>query len=201
MRRTFGQLWADPEREIAPYLDFLARGGVVAIPTETFYGLASDPFSGESVTAIYALKGRSSEKALPVLIGKVSQLKELGVCAPDSVIDLLLGIWPAPLTAILPVTSPIAASGSASTLAVRMPAHADLLRFLEISGPLTGTSANRSGKPPESDPEQVWREFGKRGVWLIDDGQTPGGLPSTVIDFEASPPRLVRPGAYPWSGA
>ena len=201
MRRTFEQLWADPEREIAPYLDFLARGGVVAVATETYYGFAADPFSGESVTAVYTLKGRSAEKALPVLIGRLSQLKELGVCASEAVLGRLRRIWPAPLTAVLPVSSPIAASGNTGNLAVRMPAHADLLRFLEISGPLTGTSANRSGAPAQNDPERVWKEFGKRGVWMIDGGLTPGGSASTVVDFDANPPRLIRAGAYPWSGA
>ncbi len=200
MRRLFAELWVDPEEQIAPYLDFLSRGGVVGIPTETYYGLAADPFSGESVTAVYTLKGRSPEKALPVLIGKASHLKELGVCAPESVIDRLLETWPAPLTAILPVSSPIAASGGTSTLAIRMPAHAELLRFLEISGPLTGTSANRSGMAPQNDPDEVWRQFGKRGIWLIDGGTTPGGLASTLVDFESTPPRVVRPGAYPWGG-
>src|SRR5512143_2442398 len=91
----------------------LGGGGVLAIPTDTFYGLAADPLSESGVGRVYALKGRSAAQALPVVVASVAQLAALGVSAPDSVLARLEAIWPAPLTAILPLARPIAASGGA----------------------------------------------------------------------------------------
>jgi L-threonylcarbamoyladenylate synthase len=126
------------------------------------------------------------------------QLRELGVEAADALLDRLFAIWPAPLTVVLPIRESIAASRGVSSLGVRVPAWADLVRLLEETGPLTATSANRAGEPPLSDPDEVAAAFGDRIDVLIDGGRTPGGKPSTLIDATVDPPAVLRPGAFPW---
>lgn len=107
-------------------------------------------------------------------------------------------IWPAPLTVIFPIREPIAASRGGRTIAVRLPASKKLRDLLSLVGPLTGTSANRSGEEPLFTPAMVESEFRREIDLLVDGGKTPGGKPSTLIDATREPPVLLRQGAYPW---
>jgi L-threonylcarbamoyladenylate synthase len=177
--------------------DLLEADRVAAIPTETFYGLAANPLSEEAVRRVFGLKGRDAEKALPVLFADPDQLKELRIENPAG-LERFLAIWPAPLTVIFPTSGPLPCSGGDASLAVRMPAREDLRALLRLAGPLTGTSANISGQPPLSDPNEVEIAFGGTLDLLVDGGPTPGLRPSTLVDARFDPPRVLRRGAYPW---
>jgi L-threonylcarbamoyladenylate synthase len=192
-------LLSSPE-EISHVRDLLTAGGVLAIPTETHYGLAADPFSESGVGRIFAAKGRDDGKPLPVLFGSRDQLARLGIDAVDERVSRYLRIWPAALTVVLPVRAPLPASRGSRTLGVRFPASAPLRDLLVAVGPLTGTSANRSGEPPLDDPAEVAKAFADSIDLLVDGGTTPGGPSSTVLDATREPPVVLRPGAYPWPG-
>jgi len=196
-RLRIGDLLASAA-EIGNLRKILSGGGVAAIPTETFYGLAADPGNPEGMRRIFQAKGREESKPLPVVFSSRAQLRDLGVGAADALLDRWFAMWPAPLTVVLPIREPIAASRGVSSLGVRVPASADLVRLLERTGPLTATSANLAGEPPLSDPGEVADAFGEKIDLLIDGGQTPGGKPSTLIDATVDPPEVLRPGAFPW---
>jgi L-threonylcarbamoyladenylate synthase len=201
MRRiSIENLLASPE-ELSRLRDLLAAGGVLAIPTETHYGLAADPFSESGVRRIFAAKGRDDGKPLPVLFGSRDQLAGLGIDAADGRVARYLRIWPAALTVVLPVRAPLPASRGSRTLGVRLPASAPLHDLLGALGPLTGTSANRSGEPPLDDPAAVEEAFADSIDVLVDGGKTPGGPSSTVLDATREPPVVLRSGAHPWPGA
>jgi L-threonylcarbamoyladenylate synthase len=198
MRRIpIDSLLASPE-ELRKLRELLAHGGVVAIPTETFYALGASPVNEAGVRRIFQTKGRDDGKALPVLFGMPSQLEALGVVATPDRLDHYLRIWPAPLTVALPLRAPIAASRGRSSLAVRLPASNKLRAVLRLAGPLTGTSVNRSGSPAMSDPDEIEELFARNVDVLIDGGKTPGGKPSTIVDATVDPPALVREGAFVW---
>jgi L-threonylcarbamoyladenylate synthase len=189
----------ESEEAVAGLRDVLAHGGVAAAPTETFYALAADPVSEKGVSRVFEIKGRDDGKPLLVLLSSRGDLAPLGIEAAPGLLDRLFDIWPAPLTVVLPLRAPIAASRGARTLAVRVPALKSVRRLLALTGPLTGTSANRSGRPPISDPDEVARELGGDVDLLVDGGTTPGGAPSTIVDATLEPPRLLRAGAYAWA--
>jgi L-threonylcarbamoyladenylate synthase len=185
-------------QELSRLADLLARGGVAAIPTETFYGLAADPTNERGVARIFEVKGRGPGEPLLVLFSEREHLDRLGVVAPPETIERFLGLWPAPLTVVLPVRAPLPASREGATLAVRMPAAPALRALLTRVGPLTGTSANRSGRPALDDPDEVTEQFGAELDLVIDGGRTPGGQPSTLVDATRDPLVVVRAGAFAW---
>jgi len=188
----------DSPAEVASLARVLRRGGVAAVPTETFYGLAADPRSAEGVGRIVAIKHRDTGKPLLVLFADKRQLETLGVAAPMETLNRFLAIWPAALTVVLPLEAPIPASGGARSLAVRMPAHRELRELLARLGPVTGTSANRSGEPPCDRAAAVENRLGEEIDVLVDGGPTPGGLASTLLDATREPPVVLRPGAFAW---
>jgi len=187
--------------ETSQLRELLQRGGVAAIPTETFYALAADPGSEAGVERIFRIKGRDDGKPLLVLFSERAQLEALGIAADSATLDTFFGMWPAPLTVVLPLRRPIAASRGSSSLAVRMPAHAAVCELMSTLGPLTGTSANRSGAPALSDPDAVEAALGGDVDLLVDGGRTPGGKPSTLLDATHTPAEVLRPGAFPWPPA
>ena len=178
----------------------LAGGGVAAIPTETFYGLATNPKSEGGVRRIVEAKGRDDAKAMPVLFASREQLDHLGITAATALLERFFAIWPAALTVVLPIERPLAASRGLASLAVRMPATRPLILLLESIGAVTGTSANRSGQRPLDDPDAVEAAFGSRIDLLVDGGKTPGGSPSTIVDATVEPNVVLRSGAHRWSG-
>ena len=187
--------------EVAALGALLARGGIAGIPTETFYALAADPRNEVGVGRVLALKRREAAKPLLVLFGSRGQLAPLGVAAAPAVLDRFFAIWPAPLTVVLPLSATIPASRDALSLGVRMPAHALLCDLLARIGPVTGTSFNRAGEPPCSDPEAAARLMPDEIDVFVDGGRTPGGLASTLLDATVDPPRVLREGAFPWPPA
>ncbi len=177
----------------------LVADGLLAIPSESSYGLAADPSSAAAVAAIYRLKRRPAQKPLLVVAADAAQLEGLGLRVPASVLDSLVALWPAALTAVLPLDQQLPASSLSSRLAVRVPAHRRLRELLRELGPLTSTSANAAGQAPICQPAELesWlaREGADRPTAIIDDGELPGGLPSTVVAWEPSGWRLLRRGA------
>jgi L-threonylcarbamoyladenylate synthase len=196
-RIAIDKLLSSP-KELSRLRELLDAGGVLAIPTETHYGLAADPSSESGVGRIFAAKGRDDGKPLPVLFGSRNQLAGLGIDAADERVTRYLHIWPAALTVVLPVRASLPASRGSPTLGVRLPASAPLRDLLVALGPLTGTSANRSGEPPLDDPASVERAFAGSIDLLVDGGTTPGGPSSTVLDATREPPVVLRAGAHAW---
>ena len=184
--------------EIGNLRRILSDGGVAAIPTETFYGLAADPGNAAGIRRIFEAKGRHESKPLPVVFCSRAQLRDLGVEAADALLRRYFSLWPAPLTVVLAIRDPIPASLGRRTLGVRIPASPELVRLLEETGPLTATSANPAGGPPLSDPDEVAAAFEGKIDLVIDGGRTSGGKPSTLIDATVDPPAVLRPGAFPW---
>ncbi|MBP1620360.1 MAG: putative dsRNA-binding protein, predicted ribosome maturation factor [Acidobacteria bacterium] len=185
---------ADLPGAVAAAREALAAHGVIAAPTETFYGLSVDPADPAAVDRVRALKGRAGDRHLLVIGADFEQLAGLVEIAGD-LERWLRKVWPAPLSVVLRARRSLAAAGE--TLAVRVPDHALLRALLERTGPLTSTSANRSGGPPAASADEVAAAFGERVALLLDGGDTPGGLPSTLIDATGNDLRVVRAGAWP----
>jgi L-threonylcarbamoyladenylate synthase len=178
---------------IAAVAAVLKRGGVALLPTDTIYGLHARAHDDSAVATIADIKGRDETKPFIVLAASLEQAESLGVTLQPGERETLTSIWPAPLTAILRLRTPIAASRGASTLAVRIPAVAWLRDLLERTGPLVSTSANRSGEAPLTDPKNLARELHDRLDAVIDAGPREGE-PSAILDLTGEEPRLVREG-------
>ncbi len=176
----------------------LDAGGVLLVPTETFYGLACNPRSGEGVRKIYRLKDRPETRHLPVLAADWNQIETL-VRVPPRWESILRSIWPGPVTAVLPSIEPLAAA-SGSTLAVRIPAHRVLRRLLAGTGPLTGTSANRHGAPPPNSVDAALTSLAGLPDLILDGGTTPGGAPSDLVDLTGERAEVLRVGVGRWCG-
>ena len=183
---------------LPPLRDLLARGGIVAFPTESSYGLGVDPRNPAGVEAIYRLKEREAGKPLPVVIAGRDQLAGLGIDPDLNIVKRLLALWPAPLTAVLPVARPLPASAGTPTLAVRVPDHGPLRELLTALGHgLTATSANRSGEPPIIDPEEAAELLAGVDAMVVDGGLLPGGAPSTLVAIEGDRVVVLRSGRFP----
>lgn len=175
----------------------LRAGGVVAVPTETVYGLAADATSAEAVAGIYAAKSRPSFNPLIVHVPDLAAAERIAVL-PNEARALAARFWPGPLTLVLPLRAesgiaPLVTAGLA-TVAVRVPAHRAMRAVLAaFGGPLAAPSANRSGAISPTRAAHVVASLGKAGGLVIDDGATEAGLESTIF-APGEPPRLLRPG-------
>jgi L-threonylcarbamoyladenylate synthase len=174
---------------LAPLAALLARGGVLAIPTESSYGLGVLPTSEQGLEAVYRIKRRERGKALPVVIAARDQLAGLGIAADLPILDRLSAFWPGPLTVVLPLAGGVAAgaprvaaAAGSGSLAVRIPGHLRLLGLLaQLGHGLTATSANLSGGEPILDPEEAAELLAGEAAMVVDGGVLPGGLPSTLV--------------------
>jgi L-threonylcarbamoyladenylate synthase len=176
-------------------------GGVVALPTDTLYGLAADPFNAEAVERVFAAKGRSSARALPLIAADYEQIARCIGTLPPVAERLARAFWPGPLTLLLDAPATLAAgvTGGTRQVGVRVPAHAIARALcLACAIPLTATSANLSDRPATADPDEVERTLAGRVEFLLDAGTITGGLPSTIVDVTGAAPRLVRAGAVAW---
>jgi L-threonylcarbamoyladenylate synthase len=169
----------------------LQDGGVIALPTDTVYGLAADPRTPTAIDRIYALKGRPSEKALPLLVAAPEQARD--VADVDARAEAVMArFWPGGLTLVLHIR------GGTETVALRMPDHEVPLAIIRAFGaPLAVTSANRSGEPSCTNAAAVLEQLPTGYGVLIDAGPSPGGSDSTVLDLAHDAPRLLRAGAVP----
>lgn len=180
----------------------IRAGGVVAYPTETFYGLGADPRSAKGVAAVFAAKGRAAGEALPLIAADVAAVERLlGKLSPLAA-RLVSRFWPGPLTLVVPLRPGILAEGVSAgrdTIAVRVSDHPVARALADAAGGLiTSTSANRSGEPPAVDAASVASTLGERIDLIIDAGAAEGLAPSTLVDVTADVPRLVRPGRVPF---
>lgn len=188
-----------PERLSSTFTDEVRecvfQGGILAVATESFYALAASVHSPIAVDRVAELKGRAADKPLLVLIGERSQLDSLVTSIPDWSVPLLDHFWPGPLTCIFPARPdlPEPITGGTDTIGIRWPGDERLASLLQLTGPLTGTSANRTGLPPLSTAQAVLKEFGEEIDLILDSGSSPGGSPSTILNFVGAP-RLVREG-------
>ncbi|HHQ48631.1 MAG TPA: threonylcarbamoyl-AMP synthase [Acidobacteria bacterium] len=188
---------ADVRRVVPVVREVVASGGVVLLPTETYYGLGAAPGSSEGVERVFRLKERPAGRPLLVLCADWAQLEEL-VEVPSRWRIRLSRTWPGPLTVILPARKPLAAAPS-GRLAVRIPGASLLRALLYRVGPLTGTSANRSGSPPHRRPRAAAADLAAPPDLVLDGGETPGGAPSTLVDLCGNEPRVLRIGPASWS--
>jgi L-threonylcarbamoyladenylate synthase len=174
----------------------LVENGLIALPTESFYGLAVDPFSEQALARLWQVKGRSKGKPVLVLIGDESQVKPFVRNIPPAATVLMNAFWPGPLTIVFPATARLSDEMTAGThsIGIRFSAWEPLRELLQRVGPVTGTSANREGMPPPTTVEEIYHGLGDTLDLIVDAGPTPGGQPSTVIDVRG-PIRIIRDGA------
>ncbi len=175
----------------------IRSGGIVAIPTDTCYGLACDPFNATSVRRLFTLKGRDPSKPILLLISRREMLHPLVSEILPLAEQIIARHWPGPLTLVFKssgVVSPILTGGT-GTLAVRLPNAPFIARLIETVGfPITATSANRSGDPDPASAQEVEAALGM-SLDLIVDGGPCRNVPSTVLDVTSPHPRIIRQGA------
>ncbi len=179
-------------------LEVLRDGGLVAIPTETVYGLAADAGNESAVRRIFAAKGRPADHPLIVHIAAPELLPEWAAEVPPSAARLASTCWPGPLTLLVPKADhvlPVVTGGRAS-VGVRVPAHPLTLELLtRFEGGLAAPSANRFGMVSPTTAEHVRRDLGDLVDHILDGGPCPIGVESTIVDCTVEPPQLLRPGA------
>lgn len=179
----------------------LRRGGVVAVPTETLYGLAADATNEAAVRRLFAIKGRARDVAIPVIGADRAQVEACVGALGAAGGRLADAFWPGPLSLVVRAAPglPRALLGGGDTVAVRVSSHPVAGALARALGkPITATSANRSGHEPAARPEDVLRELREAIDAILDAGACAGGAPSTIVDVTGDVPRLVRAGAVAW---
>ena len=175
----------------------LKSGGIVAFPTESFYGLGADALAPAAVRRIFEVKGRPETKPLLVLVDSIEQALALAVEPSAGARALMAQHWPGPLTLVLRAapTVPVEVTAGSGTVGVRVPGHAVALGLVRAAGrPVTAPSANPSGAPPPTLAAEVARLFPGTLDLILDGGATAGGEGSTVADCTVWPPRILRQG-------
>jgi L-threonylcarbamoyladenylate synthase len=191
---------------LAQAVEALRAGWVVALPTDTVYGLAVDPWQPEAVERLFALKERPPTVALPVVVGQLDQVDPVTGPLSGSSRRLADRYWPGPLTLVVPRAEGFDADlggppASRGTVGVRWPDHPLIQALCRELGPLALTSANRHGAPPATTALDVARAFPGAGqLAAILDGGVCDGVPSTVVECLGTTTRCLRQGAIPWSG-
>ena len=174
----------------------LKSGGIVAIPTDTVYGLGADPFNPKAVQKLYTFKGRPDGKPIPLVLSSVDDVYRVAQNLPDYFFHLTDRFWPGGLTIIVEAKDllPVLTAGG-NTVGVRIPDNPLLLKILKtFGGPAAITSANLSGEPPATSPQEIGEALASRIDVIVDGGKTPGPVPSTVYDISVSPPLIRRHG-------
>jgi len=177
--------------------DVLEAGGVIAFPTDTYYGLGVDPFNEKGIRRIFEIKSRTYNKPLLVLIGTKSQINQLTESQSEEANHLIQNFWPASLTLIFDAVSKLPSILTANTgkVGIRLPRNEWTRRLIQAAGcALTATSANKSGGKNTRTAEEVLHIFGKDIDLIIDPGPAPGGKISTLLDTTISPPTILRHG-------
>lgn len=176
------------------------RGGVIAYPTETFYGLCVDPFNRAAVERLFTLKGRLAGSPVSVIISDISMLEEVAVEVTAASEALMKRFWPGPLTLIFKARPDVPPEllGSTGKIGVRVSSSPVAQRLSKtLSSPITATSANPAGHTPPVSPEEVLSYFNGTIDILIDGGRLPGRLGSTVVDASGDGLKVVRVGEVP----
>jgi L-threonylcarbamoyladenylate synthase len=182
----------------------VVAGGLVAFPTESFYGLGADALDAGAVARVFAVKGRPEDKPLLVLVDGIEMAAGLAAAVPDGARVLMARHWPGPLTLVLRAAArvPAALTGGTGTVGVRMPGHAVARALVAAAArPVTAPSANPSGAPPPLTAAAVRGYFDGRVELILDGGPTAGGAGSTVADCTVWPPRVLRQGPVVLEGS
>lgn len=187
-------------RYLKKIITILGKGGVIATPTDTVYGLLADATNSEAIEKIYRIKGREGEKALPIFVENMEAAKEIVYISPEQE-SFLAQVWPGKVSAVIPLKegAPLATNAIQKnrTVALRVPSHPLLLKILRAyKKPLTGTSANRSGQPNCLDIDSIKKQLAEHlPDFIIEGGVLPESQPSTIVNFTLNPPRIIRNGA------
>ena len=174
----------------------LISGNIVALPTDTIYGLCAHAYDEKAIQKLYEIKGRKGEKGAPVLIGCRSQLKDLVSEVSLPATKLMSSLWPSGLTLVLSASSNLShlLAEDGMNVAIRMPAQM-LCRSLAVRvGPFVATSANISGEPPLQSAEAILSRFENKAALILDGGAIENIQPSTVVDARGEKPILLREG-------
>ncbi len=186
------------EKTLQKARDVVRSGGVVIVPTETFYGLAADPFNEEAVLRIFQIKSRSHSKPLPLIASDWDAVERLVPSPGPEALRLMKRFWPGSLTIVLPTAAPLSRllTGEGRKVGVRIPPECPA-RWVAgaIGGLITATSANFAGEPNPDLVQKISAKVVAAVDLVVDLGATPGGKPSTVIDFERGKVRVIREGA------
>lgn len=186
----------DAEMRIADAARALGEGRPIGLPTDTQYALAADVRNPAAVSAVYDLKQRPRSERSPVFLPDFDWLPRAAACEDERVLELARRVWPGAVTLILPLHPQFRTTATAGTIALRIPDHPVARAVLdEFGGPITGTSANRSGQPAALTAEEVRRQLGSELLVLDEGGVMPAGLPSTMLDCTGAKPRVLRRGA------
>ena len=178
----------------------ILRGKVVAVPTDTFYGLGADPFNLAAISEIFRIKGRASDRPIPLLVDSIDQAVDLANNPPKLFFTLAKEFWPGPLTLVVPASRQIPLKVTANTgkVGLRWPQAPFVVALITVlARPLTGTSANLSERPSCSTADEVDCQIGESLPLILDGGLTPGALPSTVVELSGESGRIVREGGIP----
>jgi L-threonylcarbamoyladenylate synthase len=192
-----------PETSLVNYVaEQIKAGQVLGMPTDTFYGLAADPFNLRAVERVYEIKSRSRHKPLSLLIEDVDQAEDLARPLPEEFYQLARKFWPGPLTIIVQASSklPLKVTANSGNVALRVPSAKIPLAVVQAAGiPITATSANLSGASECTTAVQVRDQLQERITIIVDGGTSPRDVASTIVDLSAEDGswRVIREGAIP----
>ena len=192
-----------PEHAFSRCRDVIRSGGVVAYPTDTFYGLGADPGNAQAVRKLFTIKERPANQPILLLVKDASAVREWASEITPEAEALMKKFWPGPLTLVFKARPGVLAELTAGTgtIGLRVPGSTLSLGLLEFLGAaLTGTSANRAGGRSPQTADEVAGSVGAAVDLILDGGRTPGGEPSTVLDVTRTPARVVREGALSLRG-
>lgn len=187
----------EPEK-ISRAAEIILNSGVIGYPTETVYGLGASAFDSVAVARIFALKGRAASQAILLIAANLDQVSQIVSEISDTALKLANEFWPGPLTLIFKAGENVIPelTGASGTIGVRIPGNRICLDLLDAAGvPITSTSANISGQQNAVSAKEVLKYFGNKLDLLIDGGETPSRVPSTVLSVVEEPPVLIREGA------
>lgn len=199
-------LKSDPQNpgasSIIEAVKILRKGGVIAYPTETFYGMGADAENEEAIEKIYTIKGRSFKNPISIIIGERTDVIRLTDNIPETGRILMDRFWPGGLTILFDASHNVPQRLTAGTgkIGIRLSSNIIATSLAKtLSRAITATSANLAGENECSSADEVINSIGDRVDAIIDGGQTPGGLGSTIIDITVDPPAIIREGVIPSS--
>lgn len=185
---------ASSDRNLQHAADVLHQGGLVAFPTDTVYGLGAHAFDQAAVERIYVAKARPRDKAIPILLASMADIKLVASGVGEQALRLARRYWPGPLTLVVRKNDRVPNAVAIDTVGIRVPDHPVALALLALAGPLAVTSANLSDGESPVRAAEVLEQLDGRVEIILDGGTTPGGVPSTVVDCTREELLILRSG-------